>query len=301
MQMRTAATALIAVSLGILLFHFASGRSSQGTPLTTSLSYSPTAPAVTTEAKPQPQAAASEGAPNAEPMPSEAVAELSPDQLQFRLENLLHDESPEASEMRNALLRAWAERDVIAAARWVELLPESDFHGEAVKQVAIAWADQDLETALEWVTGLPESQDKDAALVSVGYEAARAEPARALSLMGGLPPSAERNGLLVHAVSQLATADPNSAISYVEKVEEPELREEMMTGIAVGIAEEDGSVAATLATTEIRPGEQQHRSVDRPALGATRTGSSRGVGEQVPAIGDPQGGGGKPDAVMGAE
>ncbi|HWI57819.1 MAG TPA: hypothetical protein VNZ22_11375, partial [Bacillota bacterium] len=66
---------------------------------------------------------------------SVADADLGP-----TLDALVANPSPAAAELRQALVRRWAESDPAAAAAWTTHLPEGAAYSEALEQVAIAWA-----------------------------------------------------------------------------------------------------------------------------------------------------------------
>jgi len=192
----------------------------------------------------------------------ERVVESIPDaDLPAVLDSLANDVIPEAAELRQLLVRRWAERDAPAVAAWTSQMPESAARRAALEQVAIAWANTDLAAAAGWVRALPEGDSKQAATQAVAYEAARTEPAAALELASALPPTRERDDLLVHAVSQWAAADPAAAVAWALGIPELPARERVLAAAAIARAEQDGASAATLAAQALRAGDEQDRTV----------------------------------------
>jgi len=170
------------------------------------------------------------------------------------------DGSVETAELRQLVVRRWAEVDGAAAARWVGKLPSGAGRRLALKQVAIAWANQDLGAATQWVEGMAAGAERDGVTLDVGYEAARRAPKAALALAGELEPSRERNDLLVHALSQWAAADAGEAVAWAERVSDAELRQELVATVAVAVAEENGAAAAELVARSLEAGEEQDRA-----------------------------------------
>jgi hypothetical protein len=135
------------------------------------------------------------------------AAAVSDADLPAELDLLTRDPDQAADELRQLLVRRWAESDAPAAATWASQLPEGPIRCAALEQVAIAWANTDLPVAADWVRALPESDSRAASTLALAYEAARTEPVLALELAGALPPTRERDELLAHAVSQWAVGN----------------------------------------------------------------------------------------------
>jgi hypothetical protein len=177
------------------------------------------------------------------------------------LDSLLTRVDPAAAELRQLLVRRWAEEHPQAAAAWAALLAEGPMQSEVVSQIAIAWANIDLTAAADWVSSLPDSAAKQQALANLAYEACRSTPETALALAESLPPNAERGTLVVYAVSQWAAADPTAATAWAENVADANLRQRLVAAVAVALAKQDGAAAARLAASAIAPGEEQDRAV----------------------------------------
>ena len=174
------------------------------------------------------------------------------------LDSLVADTQSAAAELRQLLVRRWAEYDPCAAASWVLGIREANPASRAAtEQVAIAWAETDLLQAVDWARSLPAAENRQAAAIAIGYEAARSDPLVALELCSDLPPGAERDDLLVHAVSQWADTDPAAATVWTGEVTDAELRQRLTAAIAVAAAEHDPFAAATLLTRDVPPGALQ--------------------------------------------
>jgi hypothetical protein len=183
-----------------------------------------------------------------------------PDRRQM-LEALAARVDSEAAELRQLLVRRWAEEQPKAAAAWAAHLPEGPAQTEAVSQIALAWAEIDLKAAIAWANSLAENSGKQVALANLAYEAARTAPEIALALAGTLTPNADDDNLVVHAVSQWAAADSSAATAWAEKVPDVHLRQRVIAAVVVALATQNGGAAARLAASELAPGEEQDRAV----------------------------------------
>ena len=189
-----------------------------------------------------------------------AVESVSDADLPATLDALVLDASPGAAELRQLLVRRWAESDAPAAAAWTSQLPEGSLRRAALEQVAIAWANTALPAAAAWVQALPESDSKQAATLGLAYEASRTDPVAALELASILPATRERDDLLVHAVSQWPGTDSANAAAWAMNVSDPGLRQRLVAAVAVASAEQDGAVAASLAVNGLVAGDEQDRT-----------------------------------------
>jgi hypothetical protein len=191
----------------------------------------------------------------------ESIVQSADSERSKLLDSLLARLDPAAAELRQLLVRRWAEEHPQAAAAWAALLSEGPAQSEVVSQIAIAWANIDLTAAAAWASSLPESAAKQQALANLAYEACRNAPETALALADSLPANAERDTLVVYAVSQWAAADPTAATAWAENVADANLRQRLVAAVAVALAKQDGAAAARLAANAIDPGEEQDRAV----------------------------------------
>ncbi len=207
---------------------------------------------------------AREAAQEAAPQPSEeeielALGNIADAEIPATLENLLHQPGPTARELRQLLMRRWAERDVAAAAAWATQLPEGDARNQVLEQVAIVWANSDLTDATVWLQNLPDGESKYLATLSTAYEATRTDPVAALELASKLLASPERDELLAHAIRQWATENFATASDWAAKIPDTTLRQEMQAAVAVAGADENAAAAALIASS-LAPGETQGRA-----------------------------------------
>jgi hypothetical protein len=192
---------------------------------------------------------------------SAAAESMAESDLHKALNILLRVDNPAAAELRQLIVRRWAESSPHAAAEWAGRLPEGPTAIEALTQISIAWANTDLPGAVAWVKSLPENSVKPSALLNLAYEAARVEPLTSMELAIMVPTSTERDNLLVHAVSQWAAAAPGEATGWVETVPDTALRQRLLAEISISVANQNGAAAANLALNLLQPGEEQDRTV----------------------------------------
>jgi hypothetical protein len=176
-------------------------------------------------------------------------------------DSLARDLSQGAADLRQRLIRRWAQTDGPAAAMWTAQLRQEATYDEALTQVALGWADTDLAAALDWARALPEDDSREAVTLDLAYQTSRTDPAKALDMGISLEPSRKRDDLLELAISQWSTTDFTAAVQWADRDElDPSLRQRLLATAAVAVAGQDGSAAATLAATALTPGEEQDRA-----------------------------------------
>jgi len=186
---------------------------------------------------------------------------ISDGELPAALDSLLNNPKPDAAELRQRLVRRWAEEDAPAAAVWAARLTDGAAARDAVVQVAMSWATTDSASALRWVSELPESSGKQAAILNLTYETARTQPTAALDLASSLPPTLDRDNALVHALSQWAASDFYAASTWAQRVSDVNLRQRLLGAVAVAVADQNGAAAASLAAKSLVSGIEQDRVV----------------------------------------
>jgi hypothetical protein len=192
----------------------------------------------------------------------ELVGSMTDDQIRDALDKLGADQANADIIFGRLLVRRWAEKSPAEAAQWVASLPDNGFGHAAFKAVVIPWAEKDLDGAVGWVQQLPEGGNKTAAELSLAAEAANQQDAvTAINLTANLPPSPERDSVLNYSVRQWATADQSSAVSWINQIQDPALREQMLENVTVDLAVQDPFNAATMATTALTPGPGQNNAV----------------------------------------
>lgn len=188
------------------------------------------------------------------------IESISEARLPVVLDSLMGLDGPTAAEVRERLVRRWAESDAATAAAWAAQLSEGSARCAAFEQIAFVWGEADLASAVAWVHTLPDGGSGRAATLATAYEAARTDPLTALELAHHLQPSVERDDLLVHALSQWAGSDFAAAAEWAGKVADPQLRTRLIVAAATASAELDPATAATLIATDVDAGEVQERA-----------------------------------------
>jgi hypothetical protein len=191
---------------------------------------------------------------------AQAAADIPDSELREALASMLDQRGSYNSQLRDLLVRRWAESDPKAAASWASGVQDSSPAAAITKQVAMAWANNDLSAAVEWIESLPENEARKAAVLGLGYEAARSNSFEGFDLVAALPPSAERDALLVHITRQWAAADPSEAALWAERVPDAGLRERLLAATAIASATKDPSAAASLIATNLSPGRAQDQA-----------------------------------------
>lgn len=182
------------------------------------------------------------------------------DGLRYALDSALHDHGEFASQLRELLIRRWAEIDPVAAASWVSGLQDPSIAASLAQQIATVWANKDLAASVDWAGALPNGAIRQAAVLGLGYEAARNNSFEAFDLVAALPPSSERDSLLVHIARQWAVSDPSEAAIWANRVPNTTLRERLISAVAITSAMEDPSGAASLIATNLTPGRTQDQA-----------------------------------------
>ena len=165
------------------------------------------------------------------------------------------------SEFRQMLVRRWAKSDGPGAADWIEKNLTGAARAGELNTAASAWAETDAAGAEQWARRLTDPDERGNSLLAVAGEMTGTDPAAALSLAVDLPPSAARDEFLLHAASEWAGLDSKSAMEWGQKIENPELRAQMLAAIATGFAEKDPAAAATLAAQSLPAGRAQDDAV----------------------------------------
>jgi hypothetical protein len=192
----------------------------------------------------------------------ELADSLPGEQIRSVLDQLQANQSDTAIILGDALLRRWATHSLEDAVQWVEHLPEGRSARAAFREIVVVWSKQDLTGAVGWVQQLPEGSNKTAAGLALASEAAtRKEGVTAINLVADLPQSPERDELLNYSARQWAIVDQNNAVLWIERIQDPMLREEMLVNVAIDWAVQDPFNAAIFASTALTPGLGQNNAV----------------------------------------
>jgi len=97
--------------------------------------------------------------------------------------------------------------------------------------------------------------------MAAAYEAGRSAPLEALRLAMDLAPGDERAELISRTTREWAATAPKAAAAWATKIEECNLRERALTGIATAMSESDPKAAALLVNDALPPGRAQEDAV----------------------------------------
>ena len=164
-------------------------------------------------------------------------------------------------DLTRTLIRRWADRDVRAAANWVQQMPADDARQDALNDVAIVWAERTPEAAIQWLCEWPVEAERRRGLLTVAYETARAEPVASLQLAAEQPAMPERDDLIQYAVMQWAATDPGAAVLWAMDIEDRALREKVLSKAVTVWGATSPAMAATIAAEAMAPGRSQDNAV----------------------------------------
>lgn len=195
---------------------------------------------------------------------SETIEQLTQDlnlsQVRTWLNALVNSTNAADSELREVLLRQWAQIDVQAAASWAQEL-DGNGRAAAITQVSIAWAEQNVAESIAWARNLTADNDRDTALLQIGFEAARTDPIETVRVALDLPNGSQRDELMNHAAAQWATFDSAAAHAWASQLDDIAMRQRLIGTIISSSAEHDGLGTATRAVSELPAGPIQDRTV----------------------------------------
>lgn len=144
------------------------------------------------------------------------------------------------------VLKHWASLDHLAAARWLEALPDGASEFQA-GLVTYGWLAQDGNALHAYVDSLPPgiwrarvitAATNDALLLKNGPEA--------VSLLLRLPSADQRNEMLGWASTQWAMSNPDDAAEWARTVNDPGLQGKLFGAVAIGYAWSKPEKAAEL-------------------------------------------------------
>lgn len=164
--------------------------------------------------------------------------------------------------MELQVLRRWAELEPQRAADWAVQNAEGSARRELIEQVALAWADKDLFSAIKWARQLAGGEDKNEALKSVVGEAVRFKPGLAVELaVREQIPIDNLPEFLAYASAQWAATEPDDASEWAQQLPEGPTREQVLSRVAMSMADRDPVSAANLIVSVIKAGRPQDDAV----------------------------------------
>jgi hypothetical protein len=178
------------------------------------------------------------------------------DQIHDALDRLVAEQSDPSMMLVVFLGARWAEKSPAEAAKWAAAHMSDDSYGHNLfSKIMVPWAAQDLAGAVAWVQQLPAGGNKAAGAFSLATEAARQQQAvTALNLIADIPPGPRRDDLVSYSVQEWATTDEAGAVAWVNKLQDPKLRESMLGKIAVNVGAQDPAAGAKLVATKMSNG-----------------------------------------------
>jgi hypothetical protein len=195
-----------------------------------------------------------------EQMFARVVSSVGVEGMPLALDQLLSVSTPAAIELRDRMIRHWAEVNPAEAAQWTASVAESATRSAVMTQVAVAWGNSDLKAATGWVSSLSMDQPTADATIALSYEAARTDPLIALETGGRLAPSPQRDEALIFAFNQWVATDVGGARDWVFSLPASDLRQRLIAALSTTGAQANGQAAAELAATQLEPGSDQDRA-----------------------------------------
>lgn len=165
------------------------------------------------------------------------------------------------SDFSQSLVRRWAEREPAKAAHWAARIIEPPAREAMLHTIIVVWANTDLAAAKGWLLKQPAGTERQGLALAMANEAMRADPVEALRLTDEIPAGKQQDDLQVQAVGEWAGHDFQAAYQWASQFPEGDLRDRLITTVAVALAEQDGPAAADLATKSLPRGEEQDRAV----------------------------------------
>jgi hypothetical protein len=159
------------------------------------------------------------------------------------------------------MLRDWSRIAPAAASAWVEQLPVGQERQQSQDTVAVAWASQDLDAAVQWARQLPDEQESARLIALMVGEAGRSDPIQGLNLACELAPGVARDDLVLHSASQWAVDRPQEAIEWARGIDDPQLRQRVLSAAAISWAETDPEAAAKFAIQSIPASKPQEDAI----------------------------------------
>lgn len=151
-------------------------------------------------------------------------------------------------------VRELIEKDPHSAANLALSQEAGPAREEMLRRVAQYWTTQDSVSARQWAEQLPIPGERNAALTDVCFQVAQADPRLATQLadqygLGKLP-----GATLENLVQQWAERDLTTAIEWVEGRPAGEQKNQMLTRVAMVVAETAPADAAQMVVSQISEG-----------------------------------------------
>lgn len=123
------------------------------------------------------------------------------------------------------------------------------------------YAEQDPAAGLAWAKAIEDEKERNATLEQLAWSCVTADLATAMDAAEALPAGDKRQQVMSHLVAEWSVQDPGAALQWAKERNDPDERDEAITGWVTATGEKAPADAATLAADEIRPGAVQNRAV----------------------------------------
>jgi len=123
------------------------------------------------------------------------------------------------------------------------------------------YAKEDPEAGLAWAKGIEDENERNATLEQLAWSCVTSDLATAMDAAEALPAGDKRKQVMSHLVAEWSVQDPEAALDWAKGRNDPDERDEAITGWVTATGEKAPANAATLAADEIRPGAVQNRAV----------------------------------------
>jgi hypothetical protein len=145
-------------------------------------------------------------------------------------------------------LRTLAERDPLAAAAWMENLPER-LRVELAAVIASAWGKREPELAAAWARDQLEGEAREQALLSVSADWALANPVAAAEYGLTIASQMRQEEFLKTVGTQWGGQDSVAALAWADRALEGVARESFLSGLCSTLAETSPQQAAQLVAS----------------------------------------------------
>lgn len=159
------------------------------------------------------------------------------------------------------LLLELIKKDPHSAATLAESMQPGPLREEMLRRVAQHWTEQDPASAKQWAEQLSDEHERDSALADVCFQIAQGDPRQAIQLadqkdLGKLP-----GGILQNLVQQWAAKDLDSAVAWVNERPAGKEKDQMLSRVAMVLAETSPAKAAQMVVDQIPAGDTQTEAV----------------------------------------
>jgi hypothetical protein len=148
--------------------------------------------------------------------------------------------------LTESLLKAWAEHDPAAAAKFYLTLGKHISGDNLIS----TWAKKDGASALDWVLANARADNRNALITAVLEGAAKENPQRAIGLLNKLPDGAARDHAAESFTRMWAQKDAAAALDWATQLPPGIGRNKSLNGGLYGWLEKDPSAAAAWAKTQ---------------------------------------------------